>query len=103
MAANCNGEALYWLPSPPADFAQRCRQLAESPDDLGGRIHALASFDLDENQLNRLANAIHKARERGHLLAPLTPFRLGILSNATTDLIVPALVASAARHGIDLE
>jgi predicted enzyme involved in methoxymalonyl-ACP biosynthesis len=31
------------------------------------------------------------------------PFRLAVLSNSTIDLIVPALVASAARHGIALE
>ena len=33
----------------------------------------------------------------------LSPFRLAVLSNSTIDLIVPALVASAARHGIALE
>ena len=31
------------------------------------------------------------------------PFRLAVLSNSTIDLIVPALVASAARHGVALE
>ena len=31
------------------------------------------------------------------------PFRLAVLSNSTIDLIEPALVASAARHGIALE
>ena len=31
------------------------------------------------------------------------PFRLAVLSNSTIDMIVPALVASAARHGIALE
>ena len=30
-------------------------------------------------------------------------FRLALLSNATTDILAPALVASAARHGISLE
>jgi FkbH-like protein len=36
-------------------------------------------------------------------MEPLLPFRLAVLSNSTIDLIVPALVASAARHGIALE
>jgi FkbH-like protein len=36
-------------------------------------------------------------------LDPLVSFRLAILSNSTVDLIVPALVASAARRGIALE
>jgi HAD superfamily phosphatase (TIGR01681 family) len=34
---------------------------------------------------------------------PLVSFRLAILSNSTTDLIVPALEATALRHGISLE
>jgi FkbH-like protein len=36
-------------------------------------------------------------------MAPLAPFRLAILSNSTVDLIVPALIGSALRHGIALE
>ena len=44
-----------------------------------------------------------KARAGGPSLAPLTPFRLGLISNATSHFVVPALVASAARHGIALE
>jgi FkbH-like protein len=103
MAPDENSRALRWLPRAPNDFAQRCRQVAETADEFGSRIRALAGYDLDENQLNRIANAIGKARKVGYSLAPLTPFRLGILSNSTTDFMVPALIASAARHGIDLE
>jgi len=58
---------------------------------------------LDLNQLTKLAKAMGKARLEGKPLNPLTPFRLAVLSNSTIDLIVPALVASAARHGIALE
>jgi FkbH-like protein len=98
-----NPESLHWLPQAPSDFAQRCRRILETPDDLGKQIRALASYDLDENQLNRVANVIRKSQDRGHSLSPLKPFRLGIISNSTTDFIIPALVASAARHGIALE
>ena len=58
---------------------------------------------MDENQLHRLAKALERARAAGVSLAPLTPFRLGIVSNATTHFMVPPLVASAARHGIALD
>jgi FkbH-like protein len=95
-------ESLYWLPKPPDDFARRCRAILDS-NELGRHIRELASYDLDENQLNRLANGIWKARLQACSLAPLTPFRLGILSNSTTDLLVPVLVASAARYGFALE
>jgi FkbH-like protein len=58
---------------------------------------------LDQNQLSHLAKAIERARETGRTLRPLIPFRLGLLSNATVDFMVPSLIATAARHGIVLE
>jgi FkbH-like protein len=94
---------LSWLPLAPADFAAQCRSVLETGGSLGSRVQELASYALDENQLDRLAKVITRGRESGRSLAPLTPFRLGLLSNSTTDFIVPGLIASAARHGIDLE
>ena len=99
-------QSLYWLPRPPADFAARCRASLESGDsgaELGKQLQALASYALDDNDLDRVAKLIAESRARGRSLSPLIPFRLGILSNATTDFIVPAFAASAARHGIALE
>jgi FkbH-like protein len=94
---------LAWLPAAPEEFSVECRQLSSSSADLGKHVQRLASYALDENQLNRLAKAIQRARDAGHALGPLTPFRIGLLSNATSHFVVPALVASAARHGIALE
>jgi FkbH-like protein len=94
---------MSWLPSPPADFVLRCRAAGEAGADLGTRLQALASYALDEDDLHRISNLITKTRDAGHNLSPLVPFRLGILSNSTTDFIVPTLIASAARHGIALE
>src|SRR5262245_59753550 len=97
---------LAWLPRPPEDFAARCRALGELAADttlLGTRIQRLAGYALDENQLNRLAKAIARCRTVDTSLAPLTPFRLGVISNSTSHLLVPLLVATAARHGIALE
>ncbi len=45
---------------------------------------------------------VTKAQQAGHSLAPLTPFRLGVLSNSTVEFIIPAIIASAVRHGIEL-
>jgi FkbH-like protein len=58
---------------------------------------------LDVNQLTRLSKVISTAIVNQEPLDPLTPFRLAVLSNSTVDLIVPALVASAARHGVALD
>jgi FkbH-like protein len=94
---------LSWLPQPPADFSLRCRAVLDSVTDIGGRLQALASFALDENRLNHLAKQITKARESPTDLKPLVPFRLGVLSNSTVEFIIPAMVGTAARHGIALE
>jgi FkbH-like protein len=93
-----------WLPQKPEDFTARCRALLadESGADFGRRVQALAQFALDENALNRLAKLIAQSRAAGKTLAPLTPFRLGVLSNTTSHFLVPTLIATAARHGIDL-
>ena len=94
---------LQWLPRPPEDFARRCRALRELTCDAGSEVRAVASFGLDENKLTRLANAIDAIRTHPDALRPLTPFRLGIISNSTSHFMVPALTATAARHGIALE
>jgi len=93
---------LPWLRTPPGNFSEQCKKLASSSPDLGTKIQALASYDLDENQLYRLTRLIKKFSKDAQL-PPLVPFRLGVLSNSTFDLIEPALVATAARHGILLE
>ncbi len=94
---------LQWLPRVPADFSQRVKEVANSTESVGRQLQALASYALDLNQLTKLAKAMGRARSAGKALDPLIPFRLAILSNSTIDLLVPALVASAARHGIALE
>ncbi|MDR3775302.1 MAG: HAD-IIIC family phosphatase [Terracidiphilus sp.] len=94
---------LQWLPRVPQDFSAGLKALGSSSGPVGREVQALALPALDLNQLTRLAKAIGKARSQGTPLDPLTPFRLAVLSNSTTDMIVPALVASAARHGVALE
>lgn len=93
---------LRWLPRVPPGFASRLKAL-ELSSDPAREVQALASYGLDSNQLAKLAKLIQKARVGGKPLDPLSPFRLAILSNSTIDLISPAIVASAARHGIALE
>ncbi len=94
---------LAWLPPAPEDFSAQVRALQTMEAGLGAALQRLANHRLDENQLNKLAKAIDKAREAERPLAPLIPFRLGLVSNATSHFIVPALIATAARHGIALE
>ncbi|MGA9670283.1 MAG: HAD-IIIC family phosphatase [Terracidiphilus sp.] len=94
---------LQWLPRAPLDFADRLKTLSNSTESAGRELQALASHALDLNQLTKLARTMGKLHSAGRCLDPLTPFRLAVLSNSTIDMIVPALVASAVRHGIALE
>jgi len=94
---------LSWLPKPPSDFTARCKELVAQSGDLGTAIRALATYALNEHQLARLGRLIEAVRAGKRSMAPLMPFRLGLLGNGTLDLIVPVLTATAARHGIALE
>jgi len=94
---------LYWLPQPPADWRARAGAVLQQEDRVGPALRRLATYALDLNQLGRLAKVVTAARAGGHDLKPLTPFRLGVVSNSTFGLVAPALVASALRHGIALE
>lgn len=94
---------LQWLPRPPENFSKRCRAVRETVGEVGREIRALASFALDENKLVKLANSIESLRSTPAYFQPLIPFRLGIISNATSHFMVPALTATAARYGIALE
>lgn len=84
---------LPWLPSPPNDFRQRCKVAADE-----AAIQRLAAHALDLTQLTTLAKSLKRLPERSS-----SPLRLGLLSNGTTSLLAPALIASAARHGLSLE
>ncbi len=83
-------------------FDAECKLLASDPAP-GLACRRLATHALDGNQLTRLGRAMAKARAGGRSLAPLLPFRLGVLGNATLDLVAPMLVASGARHGLAIE
>src|SRR6202167_1275868 len=94
---------LQWLPRTPSDFGERLKALSIASGPLGRASQALARHSLDLNDLTKLASVLGKARLDGKSVDPLRPFKLAVLSNSTIDLIVPALVASAVRHGILLE
>lgn len=90
---------LGWLPAVPSNFATLCRDFPLHADDAGARMRYLATHVLDENDIHRLANTLRRARSAGVSLAPLQPFRLGIISNATSHYLVEALEIGAIRHG----
>lgn len=90
-------EKLTWLLPPPEDFSSRlvaCSSINE--------LRKLAQFSLDANQLNRLSNKIHFLQKDNIDFNSLTNMNIGVVSNTTTKIFVPALVGTALRFGISL-
>ena len=92
---------LEWLPRVPDDFNEQL-QTATQEKTSGSLLRKLAGYALHVNQIHRIAKVIAIAQKGNKDLRPLKPFSLGIVSNATTYVIVPALVATAARYGFSL-
>lgn len=95
---------LSWLLAPSDDFSLRFNEISEKMkknENAGQGIQKLASHRLNFNQLNRLGTLIRRC-DRETLL-PLENYRICVLCGGTTDFMAPALIASAARHGIALE
>ena len=90
-------EQLSWLEKPPVDFARRLK-MARSEANL----KELAKYALDENQLRRLSKKASTLAVPSEPTASLKTLKMGIVSNSTTRLAVPALVGTALRYGISL-
>jgi FkbH-like protein len=86
---------LPWLSEPPDTFRERVRSLYGFSRDWRMTARQLSGYRLDGNQLYRLGSAIAELSAEDTDLT-----RLGILSNGTVDLLLPALCASALRHGV---
>ncbi len=94
---------LPWLPSAPSDFSARCRAAITTAEPVGQTLHHLAQHATRPTQALAFRRALDKARASGADLAPLLPFKLGILSNATMDFIADEIPLAAARHGVAVE
>lgn len=91
-------EELSWLPPAPADFPQRLARAITGQD-----LAQLATYSLDDNQLRRLSKKLDELKKSDRYAASLRDVTLGIVSNATTQLVAPALKGSALRFGLALE
>ncbi len=66
-------------------------------------MRRLASWRLNANHLASLSKAIRRLREAGAVFEGLRPVRLALVGDGSHELIVDAMVASAARHGLLLD
>ena len=89
---------LLWLKQPSIDFSKLLNDAKNGRDLLN-----LAKFSLDENQLRRLYKKTSTLQHESINIANLKNLKIGIISNSTTNLAVPALVGTALRFGILLQ
>jgi FkbH-like protein len=94
---------LPWLPRLSADFRTRLQSIDESAeDDWGPALRSLATQYIGLNQAMAISRTLNAVRARGPSPS-LSRFKLGLVSNATTDFLKPMLEASALRYGLSLE
>jgi FkbH-like protein len=87
---------LPWLPAAADDFRAQARALRQGDTADERAIRKLATAALTLPQLELLAKIVPKAT----LPLGTASVKLALLSNATTDLLVPAIVGSAPRHAV---
>jgi FkbH-like protein len=90
---------LPWLPPVANDFGQQVRALRQAQAFDAARFRKLATMRLNRLQLSTLARALPAADEAW----PADRLRLRVLSNGTADFLLPALAATAPRHGLWLK
>jgi FkbH-like protein len=90
---------LPWLPAAPESFRGDVQKLRAATEVDAHALRRMSTARLTLTQLNSLARAIPQPAAAASL--PWT--KIGILSNATTDLLPPALSATAPRHGLWLD
>ena len=94
---------LPWLPRLSSDFKARMAALQALP--VSQREAFLVALAQEAIGLSQ-AIAISRAAKRlyaENAVKNLTRFKLGLLSNATTDFVVPFLEATALRYGVALD
>ena len=91
-----NAFELSWLPEVASDFQASVRALRAAGGWDAATMRRLATSRLNLQQLTSLARALPQADEA----MPGQVQRVSILSNATSDLLVPAVAATAARHDL---
>lgn len=101
--------SLPWLPAAPDDFNARCRKLVgdrvggDASRSCGPALQELATSTHTMAQALVFSRTLAKLRRAGEDLAPLTPLKLAVVSNASMGFAADFFAGAAARCGIALE
>ncbi|MGI4881260.1 MAG: HAD-IIIC family phosphatase [Janthinobacterium lividum] len=91
---------LPWLPPAPDDFAARRLDCMALREDVGLAVQSLAGFRQTSLQALTFRRMLSRLQAGGSDLAPLSPLKLAIVSNATMSFVADYIPAAAARHGV---
>jgi FkbH-like protein len=80
--------------------ATRLQVIEQQSGPYGASLQHLATSRLSSAQSARIGRFIEKMRASGRGCETLASFRLGVVSNATLDLVLPSIPAAAIRHGV---
>ena len=95
---------LSWLPPVDNDFRTHCKNiLAGEVADKGALISRLATAQLSAPQAAKMSRIITRNIEHRGDVGTLSHFKLGVLTNATFDLVSDWIPVSAARYGVAME
>jgi FkbH-like protein len=91
-------QSLAWLKPAPRDFRARLKAACELSDP-GNALRALGSHALGSDQLEAVSRAL---RQMPEAVAPLQPFKLGLLGNGTLDYVQAAIEGTGPRFGFTI-
>lgn len=94
-----NLQDLPWLPEAAPDFRAELRQLRDLAELPMAALRKLAGGRLNMTQLHGLSRLLADPRK----VTGAEPIAVGLLSNASTELIASALPATALRHDLLLD
>jgi FkbH-like protein len=94
---------LAWLPKPTPEIRDALASLAKDIPRPGGAVlRRIAGYGLSDGEANRLLRVLKMFRKANAAIDGLSPFRLGILSNGTTDFVASAIQIAGVRWGFDI-
>lgn len=94
---------LKWREPAPPNYRELVQNAIKDCNPTSSALRQVAQYSLDEPQLHHLGRAFIKARASGAAWNGSDSFRLAILSNCTVGHLIPPIIATALRYGINLD
>ena len=94
-----------WVVDLPDDFDLHMAEIANNVvlgQPIGKKLRWMASHKLKSLEIQKLGAVATANIYNAGVIAPLSQFKLGVVSNASLDVLAPLLIGTALAHGIAL-